>query len=152
MPDLLEMLYRFEPKSRNFGVDAGEPVSLSRTQEVSKATQGLSAEHFFPVSGVKRRAINPRASSNRDRDLDTFALAEGAFYHFGLLLQPNYSRALLHWALVLEHVRRDGNEAGEDCVTIPLGKAPPTNLGGRRLVGAYAMKAHTVRVADEAKM
>lgn len=49
----------------------------------------------------------------RDRDLDTFALAEGAFYHFGLLSRPTHSRALLNWALVLEHVRRDPDKAGE---------------------------------------
>ena len=49
----------------------------------------------------------------RDRDLNTFALAEGAFYHFGLLCTPTRARALLNWALVLEHVRRDPAQAGE---------------------------------------
>lgn len=50
----------------------------------------------------------------RDRDLGTFCLAEGAFYHFGLILRPTSSRALLDWALVLEHVRRDADQAGKN--------------------------------------
>eukprot|EP00752_Nemacystus_decipiens_P013301 g11781.t1 len=51
------------------------------------------------------------AADYRDRDLNTFALAEGAFYHFGLLSTPTRARALLNWALVLEHVRRDPEQA-----------------------------------------
>lgn len=54
----------------------------------------------------------------RDRDLNTFALAEGAFYHFGLLSTPTRARALLNWALVLEHVRRDPAQAGEPVVDV----------------------------------
>ncbi|CAM9398531.1 unnamed protein product [Ectocarpus fasciculatus] len=53
------------------------------------------------------------AADYRDRDLNTFALAEGAFYHFGLLAMPKHARALLNWALVLEHVRRDAAQAAE---------------------------------------
>lgn len=45
--------------------------------------------------------------------MNTFALAEGAFYHFGLLSTPTRARALLNWALVLEHVRRDADQAGK---------------------------------------
>lgn len=45
--------------------------------------------------------------------MNTFALAEGAFYHFGLLSTPTHARALLNWALVLEHVRRDADQAGK---------------------------------------
>ncbi|CAM9838922.1 unnamed protein product [Pylaiella littoralis] len=51
------------------------------------------------------------AAEFRDRDMNTFALAEGAFYHFGLLSTPTHARALLNWALVLEHVRRDADQA-----------------------------------------
>ncbi|CAM9833140.1 unnamed protein product, partial [Ectocarpus sp. 12 AP-2014] len=53
------------------------------------------------------------AADYRDRDLNTFGLAEGAFYHFGLLSMPKHARALLNWALVLEHVRRDPAQAAE---------------------------------------
>ncbi|CAM9624757.1 unnamed protein product [Ectocarpus sp. 6 AP-2014] len=53
------------------------------------------------------------AADYRDRDLNTFALAEGAFFHFGLLSSPKHARALLNWALVLEHVRRDPAQAAE---------------------------------------
>lgn len=45
--------------------------------------------------------------------MTTFALAEGAFYHFGLLSTPTHARALMNWALVLEHVRRDADQAGK---------------------------------------
>lgn len=56
---------------------------------------------------------SPPPALGRDPEGSTFALAEASFYHFGLLLQPNYSRALLNWALVLEHVHHDPDRAGE---------------------------------------
>lgn len=64
------------------------------------------------ISASGRTLLSPC----RDRDLNTFALAEGAFYHFGLLAMPKHARALLNWALVLEHVRRDAAQAGKCAV------------------------------------
>ncbi|CAM9675644.1 unnamed protein product, partial [Scytosiphon promiscuus] len=66
----------------------------------------------FPREKSRKKGLELLSAADyRDRDLNTFALAEGAFFHFGLLTAPTRARALMNWALVLEHVRRDAAQA-----------------------------------------
>ncbi|CAM9142413.1 unnamed protein product, partial [Hapterophycus canaliculatus] len=71
----------------------------------------LSSCRFPREKSRKKGLALLTAADYRDRDLNTFALAEGAFFHFGLLTNPTHARALMNWALVLEHVRRDAGQA-----------------------------------------
>ncbi|CAM9558429.1 unnamed protein product, partial [Laminaria digitata] len=100
-------------------LDAAGPLydaalKLSGENPLVQRTCGLFllASCRFPREDSRRKALALLSAADyRDRDLDTFALAEGAFFHFGLLSNPTHSRALLNWALVLEHVRRDADKA-----------------------------------------
>ncbi|CAM9590385.1 unnamed protein product, partial [Choristocarpus tenellus] len=68
----------------------------------------LLASCQFPREKSQRKALALlEAADYRDRDMDKFVLAQKAFYHWGLVMNPRHSRALLNWALVLEHVHKD---------------------------------------------
>lgn len=97
--------------------NAGKQRAMMTSSTTSWLIQFSDAQHDCEVEGHRDDSATGRTPLPpcRDRDLNTFALAEGAFYHFGLLAMPKHARALLNWALVLEHVRRDPAQAGK-CV------------------------------------
>ncbi|CAM9518692.1 unnamed protein product, partial [Discosporangium mesarthrocarpum] len=87
-----------------------EALSLSPENPLVQRTCALFllASCKFPREASRRKALDLlTAADYRDREMEKFSLAQEAFYHWGLVMNPRHSRALLNWALVLEHVHKD---------------------------------------------